>query len=447
MANLPMPAWYATAASGGKWKCPPHLLYAARALDRVRRGECKRLMIFMPPRHGKSELVSKHFPAFLLRENPQRRILLCSYESDFAAFWGDRARDSWVAGGEAFRVSTSLSSSRSNWWVTPEGGYMATAGVGGAITGKGADVAIIDDPVKNAADAYSATQRENAWNWYLSTFATRLEPGGAIIIMMTRWHHDDLAGRLLRNQPGEWEVIRFPAIATEADVLGRKPGEALWPARYDVPALERIRESSVRWWSALYQQTPLEAEGAVASREWFPVVDRVPTDQGHVDWTRAWDLAATVSGKADWLVGTKIAKCGGKVYVANVDRSRTAAADVIPRIARVAAQDGRECNVVVEEEGGGSGKITSAHIAAQLAGFRVKFIRPNKDKVFRALPFLDQAKAGNVFLVRGNWNDAFLDEVDTFPNGEHDDQVDTGGYAFGDLAEARFVGVSLPSGG
>lgn len=440
--RIPMPAWFAGAASGGKWLCPPHLLYASRALDRIRRGECKRLMIFMPPRHGKSELVSKHFPAFLLRENPTRRVILCSYEAEFAAFWGERAKESWFAGGEAFQASTLLRSSRSNWWVTPEGGYMATAGVGGAITGKGMDVGIIDDPVKNAADAYSATQRENVWNWYLSTFATRLEPGGAIILMMTRWHHDDLAGRLLRNQPGEWEVIRFPAIAIEADVLGRKPGDALWPARYNADALATIRESSVRWWNALYQQTPLEAEGAVASREWFGVVDSIP--QGASEWVRAWDLAATVSNKADYLVGLKMAKVGGRYYIADVDRSRTAPADVIPRISRVAAQDGKGVTVLAEQEGGGSGKIVSSHIAAALAGYRVEAIRPNGDKVFRALPFLDQAKAGNVFILRGPWNDAFLAELDTFPAGEHDDQVDPAAYAFAKLAEARFVGVSIP---
>ncbi len=428
--------------SGGRWLCPPHLLYAARALDRVRRGECKRLMIFMPPRHGKSELVSKYFPAFLMRNSPERRVILCSYEAEFAAYWGEQARLVWQDSAETFHASSALRSSRSNWWITPEGGYMATAGVGGGITGKGMDVGIIDDPVKNAADAYSETMRENAWNWYLSTFATRLEPGGAMILMMTRWHHNDLAGRLLRNQPGEWEVIRFPAIATEHDVLGRKPGEALWPERYGPDALARVRDSSVRWWSAMYQQTPLEAEGAVASRAWFGVVDAMP--DGKAEWVRVWDLAATVSNKADYLVGLKMAKVGHRYYIADVDRSRTAPADVIPRIARVAAQDGKGVMVVAEQEGGGSGKIVSSHIAAALAGYRIAFIRPNGDKVFRALPFLDQAKAGNVFLLRGAWNDAFLSELDTFPAGEHDDQVDPAAYAFSKLAEPRFVGISIP---
>lgn len=429
--------------SGGRWLCPPHLLYAARALDRVRRGECKRLMIFMPPRHGKSELVSKYFPAFLMRGHPERRVILCSYEAEFAAYWGEQARIVWQESAETFHASAALRSARSNWWITPEGGYMATAGVGGGITGKGMDVGIIDDPVKNAAEAYSDTLRENAWNWYLSTFATRLEPGGAIILMMTRWHHDDLAGRLLRQQPGEWEVIRFPAIATEQDVLGRNPGDALWPERYNVQSLEAIKESSVRWWQAMYQQTPLTSEGAVASREWFGVVDSIP--RGTVEVVRSWDLAATVSGKADWLVGTKMAKVGGRFYILDVARSRTAPADVIPRIASIAAQDGRGVTVTVEQEGGGSGKIVSSHIAAQLAGYRIVFMRPTGDKVFRALPFLDQAKAGNVFLLRGDWNDAFLSELDTFPNGEHDDQVDTSAYAFAKLAEPRFVGISIPS--
>lgn len=439
---LPVPAWFARAVSGGRWLCPPHLLYAANALDRVRKGELKRLMIFMPPRHGKSELVSKYFPACLMRNHPDRRVILCSYEAEFAAHWGEQAKLVWEASGETFGASSLLRSWRSNWWITPEGGYMATAGVLGGITGKGMDVGIIDDPVKNAAEAYSETYRENVWNWYLSTFATRLEPGGAIILMMTRWHHDDLAGRLLRNQPGEWEVIRFPAIAEGPDALGRNEGEALWPERYDLKTLGAIRDSSVRWWNAMYQQTPLEAEGAVANREWFNVVDRLPS--GEAEFVRSWDLAATVSGKADWLVGTKMAKIGGRFYVVDVARSRTAPADVLPRITTIASQDGKGVYITVEQEGGGSGKIVSAHIASQLAGYRVEFVRPTGDKVFRAIPFLDQAKAGNVFILRGDWNDAYLSELDTFPNGEHDDQVDTSAYAFGELAESRFVGVSIP---
>jgi len=440
---LPDSALFARVVSDGRWECPKHLAHVGCALDDVAEGRCKRLMIFMPPRHGKSEFVSRYFPAHFLRKQPRGRVILTSYEASFAEYWGEQARDAWLLAGEVFGLSRRLKKSRGNWWsIAGEEGYMTTAGVGGPITGKGMDVGIIDDPIKNAEEAYSVTRREAIWNWYLSTFTTRLEPGGSIILMMTRWHDDDLAGRLLKREPDNWRVIRLPAIAEEGDEIGRAPGEALWPERFPADALAAFRDASTRWWSAMYQQRPLAAEGSVAKREWFGILDAMPAGIRHA--ARAWDLAATASAKADFLFGTKVERVGHLFVIADVSRARLGPAEVLGRMQSVSRQDGPTVRIGVEQEPGASGKITVANIAASLAGYRIQALAPSGSKEFRSLPFLDQARAGNVKLLRASWNDAFLAEVDSFPVGEHDDQVDTAAYAFNMVAPPQFVGISLP---
>lgn len=439
---LPDSALFSRIVSDGRWLCPNHLAYIGRALDDVAEGRCKRLMIFVPPRHGKSEFVSRYFPAHFLRKHPHKKIILASYEASFAEHWGEQARDTWLLSGEVFGLSRRLKKSRGNWWsIFGDDGYMTTAGAGGPITGKGMDLGIIDDPIKNSEEAYSKTKREAIWQWYLSTFRTRLEPGGAIILMMTRWHHDDLAGRILKNESEKWRVIRLPALAEENDPIGRAPGEALWPERFPVEDLEPFRKSD-RWWNALYQQQPLTAEGNIVRRDWFKVIDAIPDGFRHK--ARAWDLAATASAKADFLCGTKIERVNDMFIITDVARSRINASEVIGRIKAVAQQDSPSVQVGVEQEPGASGKITVAHIAAELAGYRIIPLSPSGSKEYRALPFLDQARAGNVYLLRGPWNDNYLSEIESFPVGEKDDQVDTSAYAFNMIAKPQWVGFSLP---
>lgn len=225
----------------------------------------------MPPRHGKSEFVSRYFPAWYLGRFPDKRIILTSYEAGFASGWGRKARAVLTEfGPEVFGVRVSQASrAGDDWGIEGREGGMVTAGVGGPITGRGADVLIIDDPVKNAEEARSPTIREKVWDWFESTASTRLEPGGSIVLIMTRWHLDDLAGRVVAGQ-GEfgrepWTVVNLPALARDNDPIGRAVGEPLWPERYDLKALEP-HQADPYWWSALYQQDPT-AEGGV---EWPP---------------------------------------------------------------------------------------------------------------------------------------------------------------------------------
>ena len=223
-----------------------------------------RLMLFMPPRHGKSELASKTFPGWHLGRHPDHEVISCSYTGDLAMDFSRKVRE-LLRDQRYHQVfkDTKLdkdSQSAQRWNTTNRGGYVA-AGVGGPITGRGAHVLIIDDPIKNRDDAESETNRSSIWNWYTSTAYTRLAPGGGVLIILTRWHDDDLAGRLLtkmkENEGDEWDVIQYPALATEDEPF-RKKDEALHPERYDETALLRIKRAvGPRDWSALYQQNPV----------------------------------------------------------------------------------------------------------------------------------------------------------------------------------------------
>ncbi|SDM20278.1 terminase large subunit domain-containing protein [Halarsenatibacter silvermanii] len=245
--------------SKGVWKTADHLEYMCEKLEAVERGEIDKLMIFMPPRHGKSEVASKKFPAWYLGRHPDREIILTSYAADLAYDFSRIARNTlWEQGLNIFgKELASDSKAVKKWNIEGYRGGLAAAGVGGPITGRGADVAIIDDPVKNWEEAASEVYREKVWNWYQTVLRTRLSPGGAIVLIMTRWHEDDLAGRLLEREAKKWEIINFPAIAEEKDILGREIGEVLWPDRYPQESIMDIKGTMLdRLFASLYQQKP-----------------------------------------------------------------------------------------------------------------------------------------------------------------------------------------------
>lgn len=233
----------------------------AAALERVESGECKRLMIFVPPRHGKSMLTSEHFPAWYLGRNPDKYIVCATYAQDLADDFGRKVRNQVVDPlfKEVFPdcVASEDSASASRLNTTKHGAYFAV-GVGGALTGRGAHVLLIDDPHKDRADAESVTMRKRVKEWYQSTAYTRLMPNGSVIVMQTRWHEDDLSGWLLKDHADEgWEVISIPAMP------------APWPERYPEEELDRIRKMiGPREWSALYMQSPIPGGGGEFRRSW-----------------------------------------------------------------------------------------------------------------------------------------------------------------------------------
>ena len=430
------PAGFASVASGGRWDLVPHLDLINDKLIQITEGNLTRLMVFLPPRHGKSEFISKYFPAWYLGTHPDKRVILTSYEADFAAQWGRRARDLLEEYGSLFGVSIRSDSSAANRWdIKGHTGGMLTAGVRGPITGKGAEIIIIDDPVKNAEEAASTTYRDRAWEWFKSTLYTRLEPGGAIILLQTRWHESDLAGRILEEmtQDGgeQWDILNLPAIAEPGDQLGRAPGDVLWPDRFPAQEIDRIRSTiGSYWFAALYQQRPAPAEGGLFKRHWFEIVDVPPRQLQKV---RRWDLAAS-AGRGDYTTGLQLGMAAGVFYVLDIRHVQENPAGVESLVRQTAVTDGVEVAIRMEQEPGSSGINTIDHYARYiLRGFTFKGVRSTGSKIERARPVSAAAEAGNVKLIRAPWNTLFLDEVTTFPNGAHDDIVDTLSGAFSDL--------------
>ena len=240
-------------------------------MEAIERGELKRLMIFMPPRHGKSEIASVQFPAWYLGRNPKRSIICASYSSDLSVDFGRKARN--LMKSQEFEnifqdIGLAEDSKSAGKWHTNKGGMYVSVGVGGSITGRGGDVFLIDDPVKNREDAESPLIREKIWGWYRAVARTRMTPGGAIVLIMTRWQDDDLAARILKEGKG-WDILSMPAIAEQEEHY-RKQGEALWSSMYNLGELQEIKDDIGTYnWSSLYQQNPLTVESQEFKEEMF----------------------------------------------------------------------------------------------------------------------------------------------------------------------------------
>ena len=273
----------------------------ADKLEKIESGEIKRLMLFVPPRNGKSELGSINFPAWYLGKHPDDEVIVASYSAELAQDFGYKTRNlvNSAEYQEIFNTRLRDDSQSKAKWLTEEGGGYTAVGVGGAITGRGADILLIDDPFKNREEAESKVIRDKVWNWYTSTAYTRLEKNARVILIMTRWHKDDLAGRLLKAQEegGEkWEVVKFPAIAVQ-DEKHRKSGEALWPDKYNIEALEIIKKTVGSYdWSALYQQEPMSSESQEFKQEWFLPI--AMADVRKID-TRNWATIDTAVSQRD----------------------------------------------------------------------------------------------------------------------------------------------------
>lgn len=443
LALLATPATTASILSRGRWTSAPHLELLASWIADLAHRQRRRVIVSMPPRHGKSQLVSHWTPVWYLAMFPERRVILASYEADFAASWGRLVRNTLEEHQRELGVKISADSSAANRWDTPQGGGMITAGVGGPITGRGADLLILDDPIKNAEEANSERIRQRVWEWWQSTAYTRLEPGAGAVVVMTRWHQDDLVGRLLRDAQdgGEaWDMLELPALAEPADMLGRSEGSPLWPARYGVEDLGRIKRAVGSYvWAALYQQRPAPAsEGSRFQRAWFgPPVEpsAVPAIARRV---RYWDLAATEAKPGtdpDWTAGVKMAEQRGAYWIESVIRARARPKGVEDLIRQTAELDGVGVEIHIEQEPGSSGVATIDHYQRDvLKGFAVYGSKTTGDKQLRANPLSAAAEAGNVKLVRGPWVEAFLEEAEAFPGGAHDDQVDAASGAMEKLA-------------
>lgn len=428
--RFPFGAWLHEVTPAFQWDAP-HLQLIRGRLEAIERGEIDRLMIYMPPRHGKSELATVRYPVWRLQRDPSLSVIVGAYNVTLAESFSRKSRR--IA--ERF-LQLDGERQAAGEWTTAMGGVFRAAGVGTGVTGKGAKLIIIDDPVKSRQEANSEAYRDRVWNWYRDDLYTRLEPNGAIVLIMTRWHEDDLAGRILDSEDGKyWSVLKLPALAEEDDAMGRAPGAALWPSRFDEDDLERIRAVlGTPSFTALYQQRPTPPEGGMFKRQWFEIVGAAPRQATRV---RAWDKAGS-DDTGDYTVGVLLARdTDGVFYVEDVVREQLSDLGREKTIKVTADADKAKYGNVkiwIEQEGGSGGKDSARLTIRNLAGHEVRKERPTTDKALRAGPFAAQCEAENVKLVAGAWNTAYLNELAGFPYGAHDDQVDASSLAFNKLA-------------
>lgn len=409
-------------------------------------GRQPRLMIFAPPRSGKSEQVSRRLPAWALGKHPDLQFIGASYSADLAnrmsrdvqrIIEGDNYAHVFPDAKLPQKGDTNHTRTQDLFEIVGHKGAYRAAGVGGGITGMGADIGVIDDPVKDAKEANSKTYRDSVWEWYTTTFYTRLSPKSGILLCMTRWHEDDLAGRLLKaaedGDGDQWQVIDYPAIA-EKDEKHRKEGEALHPERFPLSRLVKImRAIGSRAWNALYQGRPTSKTGGVFLTDRFITVDAIPAGV-IIKRVRAWDFAATKDG-GDYTAGVLMGEgSDGRYYILDVVRGQYSSLEVESVLKATASRDGYDVNVHLPQDPGAAGKAQAQRQVGLLAGFAAKSERMTGDKVTRAAAFAAQVEAGNIVLLRGSWNDDFISELGDFPLGKNDDQVDAAADAFNDLA-------------
>jgi len=431
--RIATPAGYAQAASGGQWKPYPHLQAINNAIIDTVMGvdDCRILTVSVPPQHGKSELMSKYTPAWLMSLWPDRRVILNSYASDFAASWGAKARNVFASMSETTGLRVSKSLKRSDWWgVEGHRGEMSTGG-SSSTTGKGANLFIFDDPYSNHEQASSAVVRETVWNQFLSSAYTRLQQDSAVIIMQTRWHVNDLTGQLhevCKDQGIPVRKLLLPAI--------NERGEALCPELHSFDKLLRTKALlGSYFWSAMYMGNPIPEGGLFFKHDDInQIVDIEPAKIAKV--VRYWDTASSKDG--DYTVGVLMADGGdGFVYVLDVVRGQWTAstrdAQIEATMKRDFDQHGLKCEQWIEREGGGAGKTVGEINVMRWAKYGCRVETMSKEKSIRARPLQARTEQKQVRLLRAPWNRAFIDELTQCWSGVHDDQADAASGAYNKL--------------
>ena len=439
-------------------KLYPHVKYIADKLQKIIDGEQHFYIVEMPPQHGKSQTITKTFPSYFLMKYPDKRVMLTAYGETLQNEFSTSVRrgfNDWA--GVLYGLKTSKNTARNFDVADHRGSFYATSMLGGA-TGKSADLLIIDDPIKNSEEAMSPTIKEKIWNEWNLTFYPRLQKGGSVIVIMTRWQKDDLAGRLLQKKSLPWEEIKLPAIATdlapdETDAIGRHNGDALCEDLHPLEELETHKhDMGTMKFTALYQQSPTVEGGNIFKTEWikFYVPDRqtmlslgltekdVSIRPRNLDMMiQAWDATFKSGENNDFVAGQTWAKRGADCYLmpgwCHKRLSFTETLQAIRDQTRIYPQARAK---LIEEKANGPAIIDT--LKKEIPG--IIPVTPDGGKVVRASAVSPMWEAGNVYLPHPLWKpevEDFIQEIVEFPNGAHDDSVDSMTYALRRLQTAK----------
>lgn len=423
-------------------------------LDALQCGTITRLMVFIPPQHGKTEIVSRRFPAYVLGRNPDTKVAVCSYSSDLASKINRQVQR--IIDDQKYKELFPLTTLNSKNVVTDAKGAfvrnsdefeivgykgsLKAVGVGGPLTGNPVDLAIIDDPVKDAMEGQSATDRNRKWEWYCDVLSTRLHNKSKVLVTMTRWHEDDLAGRILAKEQG-WEVLTLPYIKEAYTYPGdiRKEGEALWPDRHSAEKAAIMRANSERTFVSLMQQRPAPAEGGLFKRTWWRYWQRLPQRVDRL--VLVMDCTFKGVSTSDYVVAGIFAKSGTDTYFVDMIRGKWDFPETISQLKALLKRYPYVQEKYIEDKANGQAVIDT--LKKEIVGMIP--ITPHESKESRAYSVSHIIESGHVYLPENSiWKESALMELSVFPNGVNDDIVDVLVHALMKLySQSQSTGMAL----
>jgi predicted phage terminase large subunit-like protein len=432
-------ASYVELVHNGQYRHGKHTRLICEKLQLIHEGKLKRLAIFMPPRHSKSQSVTETFPSWYIGNNPDRRVIQVSYGDDLAVDFGLKNRQKVEEYGKMlFGVEIDADKqAKGDWAIKGKQGYMRSGGILSPISGKGCNLLIIDDPIKNSEEAESENIRNRIDHEYESTLLTRLTPDGAIILIMTPWHEADIHAKI-KFEKG-WEVINLPCEAEENDLLGREIGEPLWPEfGFNEVWIEDMKKRiGSRAWNALYQLRPSSAGGNLLKRSWWKYYNVLPQMA-----TKLISVDATFKDKetSDFVSIQVWGKTGANMYLIDKVKARMDFPTTLQAILNMKAKHKDSTQILIEDKANGSAIIQV--LQTKVGG--IIAVEPQGGKVARVNAISPQIEAGNVYIPQNEeWVQDFVEECAAFPNGKHDDDVDAMSQA---LARMIYMPAMLPAG-